>query len=125
MEHQDWKPVVLCNFKIAKENAKKNSQPVKRVSTIKVKDVGIEEGEVKIEKIHSNLKNAIIQVRLSQQDKQLKTQEGFSKRCQLKLSDLKELEQGKIGQAQAKQIALKIEKHLKVKVLESINGCQN
>jgi ribosome-binding protein aMBF1 (putative translation factor) len=91
---------------------KKSTVPVKRQSVQHgTKDVDPETNP--IQNITNSLKNAIISVRTAKGF----NQEQLAMHIQQHPKDIKMLEAGKISMKQAKQIALKIEKVFKVKIL--------
>lgn len=113
MNHQDWTPVVLKN-----PNAKKNNE-VKKPHKQFTKEVDIEENPMKF--VSNELKAKIIKARTTYSplhtDKIGLTQKEFATLIKVKESDIKMLEQGKMEMKKAKQIALAIEKHIKIKIL--------
>lgn len=116
----DWKPVVLVNKSVAKKNIVK--EPMKRFAQKTSKEPDAEINPVVM--VTSSLKKKIIGARLAYTEpgsnKQGVSQERFAQLIKVKAADVKLLEQGKIDNKQAKQIALAVEKHLKIKVLQSV-----
>ena len=116
MNHQDWKEVV-----IHKPNSKKNQQTekVKRTQHNNIREVDIAEGKT-IQYISSELKKKIFSVRINtisqQTDKPLSRDE-FAKKLNIPSKTIQLIETGKITEKEAKQIALKIERIYKIKIL--------
>ena len=116
MNHQDWREVVLY-----KPNSKniKQTDTVKRTQYNKVKEVDIAEGKT-IKYVNNNLKKKIETTRLNlrnqQTDKAL-SRDDFAKSLNIPSKNITLLETGKISEKDAKQIALKIERIYKIKIL--------
>lgn len=117
MEHQDFTPVILRNPKLVKQNVQKET--VKRQTRNVVKEVDVETNPIKM--VSGDLKRKIATLRLNykepEREKPGLTQERLAQLAKVKTADIKLLEQGKMDMKQAKQIALSIEKNLKVKIL--------
>ena len=109
--------MILRNPKIAKLNMAK--EIVKRQTHMTVKEADAETNPIK--KVSGELKRKIIEVRLNYKEagkeKAGVTQERLGQLTKVKAADIKLLEQGKMEMKQAKQIALSIEKNLRVKIL--------
>ena len=115
MNHQDWKEIVLH-----KRNPKNNehTKTVKHYTPNKVKDIDITEGNT-IKYVSNDLKKKIENVRLSlrnQQDRSISRDE-FARNLNVSSKIIQLLETGKLTEKEAKQIALKIEKIYKIKIL--------
>ena len=117
MSHQDWNTVVLRNPKLTGQNAPKET--VKRPVHSFQKEADAETNPIKT--VSNDLKRKIIATRLAYMEpgssKAGITQERMAVLAKVKASDVKLLEQGKLDMKQAKQIALSIERSLKVKIL--------
>ena len=116
MNHQDWKPVVLRNPSIAKKNVPK--EVVKRVQHHSLKEVDVDENRVKM--VSPQLKRAFEQTRLNSRDPQTErcyTHDRLAKLIHGDPKIIKQLESGKLSEREAKQVALKVERVLKVKIL--------
>ena len=114
---QDWKVIDIGNKKLSKKNEK--TECVKRPVHTFTKDVDVDTNPIKL--ITPDLKKRVISARIHYIDpstkKQGLSQDQFAKLIQIKLADLKLLEQGQIELKKAKQIGIAIEKHLKIKIL--------
>lgn len=116
MSHQDWTPVVLRNPSIAKKNVPK--KVIKRVQHHGVKEVDMDENRVKM--VSPQLKRAFEQARLNSRDPQTGrcyTHDRLAKLIHGDPKVIKELETGKLSEKEAKQVALKVERALKIKIL--------
>ena len=116
MSHQDWTPVVLRNPSIAKKNVPKET--VKRVQHHSVKEVDMDENRVKM--VSPQLKRAFEQARLNSRDPQTGrcyTHDRLAKLIHGDSRVIKQLETGKLSEKEAKQVALKAERALKIKIL--------
>ena len=116
MDNQ-YETLILRNPKAAKQNTPK--EVVKRHTHMVVKDVDVETNPIK--QVTGDLKKKVIAARLAYMEegstKPGVTQERLAQLAKVKAADIKLLEQGKMDLKQAKQIALCIERHLKVKIL--------
>lgn len=113
---QDWNTVVLRNPKVAK--AKQPTEAVKRVQFKGVKEVDMDGNRVKM--VGSQLKRAFEQARLNSRDPQTGRCYTHDKLAKLINGDpktIKQFESGKLSEKDAKQIALKVERALKIKIL--------
>mgnify|MGYP006883189624 CR=1 FL=1 len=118
MNHQDWKPVMLRNPNIAK--AKQPTEIIKRIQHHGTKDVDMEESRVKM--VGSQLKRTFEQARLNSRDPQTGrcyTRDRLAKLIHGDPKTITLLETGKLSEKEAKQIALKVERVLKIKILEA------
>mgnify|MGYP000521853183 CR=1 FL=1 len=116
MDHQDWKPVVLRNPTAVKKNLPKET--VKRVQHTGVKDVDMDENRIKM--VSPQLKRAFEQARLNSRDPQTGrcyTHDRLAKLINGDPKVIKQLETGKLSEKEAKQVALKVERALKIKIL--------
>ena len=116
MDNQDWKPVILRNPKVAK--AKQPTETVKRVQFKGVKEVDMDENRVTM--VSSQLKRAFEQARLNSRDPQTNrcyTHDRLAKLINGDPKVIKQLESGKLSEKDAKQVALKVERALKIKIL--------
>lgn len=117
---QDWDPVVF------KKNPK-NTQTKQTETIIRPKGYSVpkpsenNDGDVHVDaKVSPELKKRVIQLRTSQQ-KPLNTQTGFATSINVPCDKINKLEAGLLPHKEAKQIALKMERRFKVKVLENLN----
>ena len=109
MDHQDWKPVIL-----------QKSPPVKHVQYAHVKEVDIDECRVKM--VSPQLKRAFEQARLNSRDPRTGrcyTHERLANLINGTPKSIKQLETGKLSEKEAKKVALKVERVLKIKILEA------
>ena len=116
MSHQDWKEVIIRN-----PNLKSNKQTVKvkRTHHNDVREVDIAEGKT-IQYISTDLKNKITTARLNlinPQTERSLSRDDFAKKINIPSKTIQLIETGKITEKEAKQIALKIERVYKVKIL--------
>ena len=116
MDHQDWNPVVLRNPTAIKRNLPRET--VKRINHVGVKDVDMDENRVKL--VSPQLKWAFEQARLNSRDPQTGrcyTHDQLAKLINRDPKVIKQLETGKLSEKDSKQVALKVERVLKVKIL--------
>ena len=116
MNHQDWKEVVLH-----KPNSKKKQQTekVKRTHNINVREVDIAEGKT-IQYISNALKNKMTSARnntIHPQTERPISRDEFARKLNVPVKNIQLIETGKITEKEAKQIALKIERIYKIKIL--------
>ena len=117
---QDWSTVVLR--KSSKELQKKNATTETHLRS-KTENLPkpklTADGEIVLDqKVSPQLKKLIIQCRTSQQKPQ-NTQSGFANSINVPCDQINKLENGTLSHKEAKQIALKIERRYKVKILEN------
>lgn len=116
MDHQDWNQVVLRNPKVVKRSLP--VETVKRIQRVGVKDVDMDENRLKM--VSPQLKRAFEQARLNSIDPQTGRCYTHDRLARLISGDpkvIKQLEAGKLSEREAKQVALKAEKALGVKIL--------
>lgn len=119
MSHQDWKEVILRNPKAAKPSSNLQKETVKRSSGTVQKEVDIAEGK-EIKYVSPKLKKAVLDARTNLIDlstDKCYTRDSFAKRINVPVKEIKLLETGKMTEKEAKQIALKIERVFKIKIL--------
>jgi ribosome-binding protein aMBF1 (putative translation factor) len=109
MNHQDWDPVVIHNPTAVKRSLP--TETVKRIQHTGVKDVDMEDNRIVM--VNSQLRKTCEQARLSTKN----TRESLAKLIHGDPNTIKLLETGKLSEKEAKQVALKIERALKVKIL--------
>ncbi len=118
MDHQDWKPVVLRNPTAVKKNLPKET--VKRVQHTGVKDVDMDENRIKM--VSPQLKRAFEQARLNSRDPQTGrcyTHDRLAKLINGDPKTIRLMETGKLSEKEAKRVAIKVERALKIKILEA------
>ena len=118
MEHQDWKPVIIRNSNMTR--AKRPTETVKRIQPHGTKNVDMNDSRVKM--ISPQLKRAFEQARLNSRDPQTGRCYTHDRRAKLINGDPKTIrlvEKGKLSEKEAKQVALKVERALKIKILEA------
>lgn len=109
MDHQDWKPVVLRGPTAVKRNLP--TETVKRVQFKGVKDVDMEDNRVVM--VNPQLRKTFEQTRLAGKH----TRESLAKLINGDPNTIKQLEMGKLSEKEAKQVAIKVERALRVKIL--------
>ena len=107
MDHQDWNTVILRK----KQEKSKSSAPTPSVQYVKQNDPDPENNPTK--KVTPKLKAAFIQARNAAHLNHAQ----LASKISVPVQDIKDLENGKMLLKAAKQIALKAEKILKVKIL--------
>lgn len=118
MEHQDWKPVIIRNSNISR--AKRPTETIKRVQHHGTKDVDMNDSRVKM--VSPQLKRAFEQARLNSRDPQTGrcyTHDRLAKMINGDSKTIKLMESGKLSEKEAKQVTLKVERALKIKILEA------
>jgi ribosome-binding protein aMBF1 (putative translation factor) len=119
MDGQDWKEVVL-----RKQNAASHkrinvvTQTIKKNDNIPMKDVDIDGKQIIM--VSQELRKKFETARKSCIDPQTTkfyTRDGLAKRLSVNAKHINELESGKLSEKEAKQIALKFERILKVSLL--------
>uniref|UniRef100_A0A6C0F9X0 Uncharacterized protein n=1 Tax=viral metagenome TaxID=1070528 RepID=A0A6C0F9X0_9ZZZZ len=114
---QDWDNITLRNHKKTPSNTE--TECIRKPKNNYQKDIDCETNP--IVRISSDFKRKIISARMNcvhnTTQKQGLTQDEFANLIKVKAVDIKLLESGKMEMKKAKQIALAIEKHLKIKIL--------
>ena len=119
MSHQDWKEVILRNPKAAKLGSNVQKETVKRFTGNKQKEVDIAEGK-EIKYVSPKLRKAVEQARTSLIDLETDkcyTRDSIAKKINVTPKEIMLLETGKMTEKEAKQIALKMERTFKIKLL--------
>ena len=115
---QDWNQVILRKNPQKKNVITETQLRPKNMSLPKVKDS--QDGEIAVEsKVSPELKKRVIQVRVAQ-PKPNNTQQCFANSLNIPCDLINKLENGTLSHKEAKQIALKIERRYKVKILENL-----
>lgn len=120
MDHQDFKVVNVGNRDVARQRQmRQNREVVKRKAACAPKDADPETAPIKM--VTGDLKRKIAELRLSYTEPGNSrpgiTQDRLALLAKVKAQDIRLLEQGRMDLKQAKQIALSIERHLRVKIL--------
>ena len=119
MSHQDFRIIDVGNRDVARQNAKSRIQTelVKRHSKPGVRDVDPESNPLRL--VTGALRTKIIQARTLYNggSKIGLTREELAKKISHPVQHIKQLEAGKMTLREAKQLAIHIERALKVKIL--------
>lgn len=119
MSHQDWKEIILRNPKAVKSGSNIQKETVKRFSDNTQKNIDISEGKL-IKYVSPKLRKAVEQARINLIDvttDKCYTRDSIAKKINVTPKEIMLLETGKITEKEAKQIALKMERTFKIKLL--------
>lgn len=115
---QDWKEVVLHNPNANKDKKNVITETVKKSTCNKAKEVDIDGKHIVM--VSSDLRKKFEQARkncIDPQTQKCYTHDTLAKRLSENVKNIKLLESGKLSEKEAKQIALKFERILKVSIL--------
>lgn len=117
MYHQDWTEINIGNPNNVPKG-KRRTEAVKRVKPVGVKKVDMDENRIKM--VSPHLRKAFEQARVNSVDPQTERCYTHDKLAKLINGDpkvIKQLESGKLSEKEAKQVILKVERVLRVKIL--------
>ena len=117
MSHQDWTEINIGNPNNIPKG-KRRTEAVKRVKPVGVKEVDMDENRIKL--VSPQLRKAFEQARVNSIDPQTERCYTHDKLAKLINGDpkiIKQLESGKLSEKEAKQVILKVERVLRVKIL--------
>ena len=119
MSHQDWKEINIGNPNNASKTKRNyQTEAVRRNQHHGVKEVDMDENRIKM--VSPQLRKAFEQARVNSIDPQTErcyTHDKLAKMINGDPKVIKQLESGKLSEKEAKQVILKVEKVLRVKIL--------